>query len=144
MKAQPKPSPFGGKSSEKLAILPEAAFEETVRSLQVGHKTLQETDGSKDWEGINDQIQTIRINQPVDGRRYASQLTEAERQEKLLELAIGRLTPGEVFDLSLEQQVRSLNERYLNVNFGMEINNDTFDFFLPRRIDKEKHKVLYR
>jgi hypothetical protein len=26
----------------------------------------------------------------------------------------------------------------------MEITNDTFDFFLPRRIDKEKHKVLYR
>jgi hypothetical protein len=32
----------------------------------------------------------------------------------------------------------------MKVNFGIEINNDTFDFFKPRRLDKDKHKVLYR
>jgi hypothetical protein len=39
-----------------------------VRSLQLGHKTLQDTDESKDWEGINDQIQTLKMQQPADGR----------------------------------------------------------------------------
>jgi hypothetical protein len=77
-------------------------LEETVRSLQLGHKTLQDTDGSKDWEGINDRIRTLKMQQPADGRQYVSLLTEAEKQEKYLELAMGRLTPGEAFDLSLE------------------------------------------
>lgn len=42
------------------------------------------------------------MQQPDDGRQYVSLITEAEKQEKYLELAMGRLTPGEVFDLNLE------------------------------------------
>jgi len=71
-------------------------------------------------------------------------MTESEKQHRMLELTFGRLTPGEAYDLSLEQQVKALNQKYMKVNFGIEINNDTFDFFKPRRLDKDKHKVLYR
>ena len=46
--------------------------------------------------------------------------------------------------MSLDQQIKQLNQKYKQINFGMEIDNSTFDFFLPRRIDKEANKVIYR
>lgn len=56
----------------------------------------------------------------------------------------GKFTPGQLLDISLDQQIKQLNLKYKHINFGMEIDNSTFDFFLPRRIDKEANTVLYR
>lgn len=59
-------------------------------------------------------------------------------------MTFGRLTPGEMVDLTIMQQIKELNDKFRHVNFGVEFTDATFDFFLPKFIDKEKNKVLYR
>jgi len=59
-------------------------------------------------------------------------------------MTFGKLTPGEEMDLTIMQLIKDLNDKFRHVNFGVEITDATFDFFLPKHIDKEKNKVMYR
>jgi hypothetical protein len=59
-------------------------------------------------------------------------------------MTFGKLTPGEVLDLQIMQQIKDLNDKFRHVNFGIDLTDADFDFFLPKWIDKEKNKVMYR
>jgi hypothetical protein len=116
----------------------------TLGNMQVGHQTLP---GEQTWTRLNGQIPDMTLNSPEASKQQVAILTQDQRQisdEMMEQLMRGRLTPGEIYDLALQDQIHELNKKYGGVNFGLEFTNETFDFFLPRRLDKEKNKVLYR
>ena len=56
----------------------------------------------------------------------------------------GQLTPGAALDYKMDQDIQELDRAYREVNFGIPIDHDTFDEFIPPTLDKEKDVTAYR
>ena len=48
----------------------------------------------------------------------------------------GFMTPGMLVDDMIDKRIQDLDKKFKDINFGQQINHQTFEFFTPKRLDK--------
>ena len=63
---------------------------------------------------------------------------------EIAEKANGMLSPGAVVDQTLAYEIRQLDKEFRHVNFGIPIDESTFEKIQPSHIDEQKNLQAYR
>ena len=93
--------------------------------------------------------QTMEVTRETffDAQENRHRISPSKREllmKEIQEKHNGKLSPGMVYDMSLDEQVQQLDKEFRHINFGMKIDHDTFEKIRPSHIDKEKDITAYR